>query len=985
MTPVRRALPIFCLLTHPQPCPEAQISVVEDFVEVLMEVLDEGEDHIVDEDEAGAAGSFWWPIAMFTTLERHHLVEEAEASPSCQIQASVHLKVEVEVEVDTTIISLRVEGDEEGLATTLRGVEVKHAERPLLRPVVFVPSVYSRTLFQEEEEIFKAVVEEVGEEEQSQVPTADRVFRVFSGGNFPPVSILDDDDDEQAIEEIDFNDMGKLLEVPARPIMADVEVVEEKFSGIFLGSAPAPSSASSAMIIDDEPIANSGHAISEPASTGPLQPGIDAELVRADNLAPDSVHVEASHEDISTPIDVDASGVSHEGAVPQEEVSSSIPPSAMVLDEAVPIEAPSPQSGAPIEQFTGFYIDTEPSPVESPHEGNAAAVILEDDDEIIVYVAPHPRTSKVTPEPSVSTSTPSLSSTSILTGTTALPPSRSNDSSSPTSTTPAPAFESVTFSFSPTPKKARVFTTRSKTKGALKQRRQEIHAARRRMERQALFGSFGAIMSEAQLRGGRERDPRWDERRRGDSDVDWGDSDEDSGDGLAEGMELDPDLDEGDKEAMRRFVKSMGQEGSRFVTMDDIADGELLRMEDEHEEGRDVGSSGDDEEDENTDDGADVNLVVHAEEEILMAEPRDLNLDDESDEDDSDDEGTSPRANFHARLERLRNRTHAKGKRPQTVPKQDTLDESDSDEDDEEDEVHFGRWAEDEDFIEEIEMILEENEDILTGRDRKARNKLFRAVRNGAFEDLEDFTPARKSKDKYKDLPLELRDQWQKDRDRKAEHKRARALARLELAADPMSHHKGGKKGRKAMLAAAKLDPTIKVIPNRVIDITTLVQQIRRFLADVGGPRSMSLPPADKGTRKNIHELGLAFNLKSDSKGKGDARYTTLTKTSMSGINVNEKKVARIVRQAGGGGGRGGEFMGSNGRGGRGGNSSMPRHKEGDEVGKAAPKIGDTNIGFRMLALMGWSEGQRIGVTGGLDAPLTAVIKNTKLGLGATR
>jgi hypothetical protein len=32
-----------------------------------------------------------------------------------------------------------------------------------------------------------------------------------------------------------------------------------------------------------------------------------------------------------------------------------------------------------------------------------------------------------------------------------------------------------------------------------------------------------------------------------------------------------------------------------------------------------------------------------------------------------------------------------------------------------------------------------------------------------------------------------------------------------------------------------------------------------------------------------------------------------------------------------------------------------------------------------------WEEGDRIGVTGGLADPLTAVIKTTKLGLGASR
>lgn len=38
-----------------------------------------------------------------------------------------------------------------------------YQERPLLRPVIFVRSVYTRTLFEEEEEILQAVVEQVGQ------------------------------------------------------------------------------------------------------------------------------------------------------------------------------------------------------------------------------------------------------------------------------------------------------------------------------------------------------------------------------------------------------------------------------------------------------------------------------------------------------------------------------------------------------------------------------------------------------------------------------------------------------------------------------------------------------------------------------------------------------------------------------------------------------------------------------------------------------
>jgi hypothetical protein len=183
------------------------------------------------------------------------------------------------------------------------------------------------------------------------------------------------------------------------------------------------------------------------------------------------------------------------------------------------------------------------------------------------------------------------------------------------------------------------------------------------------------------------------------------------------------------------------------------------------------------------------------------------------------------------------------------------------------------------------------------------------------------------------------------------------------------------------MLAAAAVDPTIKVLPNRVIDMTTLVQNIRRFIADVGGPSSMSLPPTDKETRKNAHEIALAFNLKSVSKGNGDARYTTLTKTTRTGIQVNEGKIARIVRRSVA---RGGSFMLEDKKGK--GVSRVPKHREGDVVGKAAPKLDESNVGFKLLEQMGWSEGKRIGAsTNGLVAPLAAIIKTSKLGLGARK
>lgn len=133
------------------------------------------------------------------------------------------------------------------------------------------------------------------------------------------------------------------------------------------------------------------------------------------------------------------------------------------------------------------------------------------------------------------------------------------------------------------------------------------------------------------------------------------------------------------------------------------------------------------------------------------------------------------------------------------------------------------------------------------------------------------------------------------------------------------------------MIKASRLDPTIQLGPNRIIDLTTLIQQIRRFISDLGGPESMSLPPANKETRKNVHELAQAFGLKSVSKGHGEARYTTLIKTTKTGRNVDEWKIAKVMRRSGGAGARGDsfEFAEFEGRKGR----TVPKHREGEKVG----------------------------------------------------
>ena len=94
----------------------------------------------------------------------------------------------------------------------------------------------------------------------------------------------------------------------------------------------------------------------------------------------------------------------------------------------------------------------------------------------------------------------------------------------------------------------------------------------------------------------------------------------------------------------------------------------------------------------------------------------------------------------------------------------------------------------------------------------------------------------------------------------------------------------------------------------------------------------MSLPPADKKTRTIVHELAVAFGLKSVSKGKGNARYTTLTKTSRTSVaRVNELEIRKVMSKFGGQSVTGDSFNESKRERGKG--NRVPKHKEGDQVG----------------------------------------------------
>ncbi len=178
-------------------------------------------------------------------------------------------------------------------------------------------------------------------------------------------------------------------------------------------------------------------------------------------------------------------------------------------------------------------------------------------------------------------------------------------------------------------------------------------------------------------------------------------------------------------------------------------------------------------------------------------------------------------------------------------------------------------------------------------------------------------------------VPADLYQQWERDRQKKAENKRKRADARRQA----MEMEAAGPK-IKIRLAESTDDDGAGPDP---YDIE---KKIREFVKDIS-KTSLALPPMDKESRKHVHQLATSFKLKSVSKGKGDGRATTLTKTTFTGV-VKEGKLAAQLRQwerakEGEGIGKGGKRV----------------HREGEEVGKHAAKIDDNNIGYQLLQSMG--------------------------------
>nr|XP_018267262.1 uncharacterized protein I303_01247 [Kwoniella dejecticola CBS 10117]OBR89420.1 hypothetical protein I303_01247 [Kwoniella dejecticola CBS 10117] len=334
--------------------------------------------------------------------------------------------------------------------------------------------------------------------------------------------------------------------------------------------------------------------------------------------------------------------------------------------------------------------------------------------------------------------------------------------------------------------------------------------------------------------------------------------------------------------------------------------------------------------------------------------------------------------------------------------------DSDDDEDDDIDALFAGKanqWHNDQDwFINAMEDALDGSD--VNMRDRKSRNALFKSIENGDFGD--SWAPSKKTqkKNKNKFIPEELQVQWEKDRLVKAEKKQQRELERLIAEIEPTlagysrkGNAKAKGKGKAHQAAVAHLIPASASQVADLFDVSSdedelplplfrkggrvpssmtlemIDERIQIFLGD-RGKTTLSLPPMGKEDRKKVHLLADCYSLGSKSRGSGKTRFTILTKNKRSGTLVDEIKIDRLLSASQKVGGsfykalytRGGGGKTAKGKGG-GDRGTSVRHKEGDMVGHGADKIGQDNIGHKLLSMMGWAEGDRIGRGAGLEAP----------------
>lgn len=207
---------------------------------------------------------------------------------------------------------------------------------------------------------------------------------------------------------------------------------------------------------------------------------------------------------------------------------------------------------------------------------------------------------------------------------------------------------------------------------------------------------------------------------------------------------------------------------------------------------------------------------------------------------------------------------------------------------------------------------------------------------------------------------------WENDRIKKKERKQDRE----ELRAQGLLGNKNGKANMRDKYKEGMGMPQIK-------------EEIKLFLQS--DHTTLALPPMEKEERKSVHQLAVAFNLKSKSDGSGKKRFPVIYKTQrtqpfsdLTFDAIASGMSRRFLKRP--------DVKGRKVAGGRdrGGNMGAVSYRDGDVVGASAAELGVENRGRAMLEKMGWSKGTALGALNnkGILQPISHVVKTSKAGLG---
>ncbi len=187
-------------------------------------------------------------------------------------------------------------------------------------------------------------------------------------------------------------------------------------------------------------------------------------------------------------------------------------------------------------------------------------------------------------------------------------------------------------------------------------------------------------------------------------------------------------------------------------------------------------------------------------------------------------------------------------------------------------------------------------------------------------------------KDKGKDLPPDLQALWEKDRKAKAEHKKAREQARLENAADPMAKKKRRQERPQSNACSRRAGPHHNCHPESYYRYGHFGAAIRRFIADIGGPPTHVTPTdQQRDTQKYPRDGGGVQFDQLEQRARvmhGTPLFQRQRGADFAWMN---RRLRRSYAEAEGWRTWGLFYTREEGQG----CPSMPRHREGDEVGKA--------------------------------------------------